>query len=270
MPEENNVGSTINAATGLLKEVPLYYDAIQPAAKEIGVALQTVAKSIHVALAPISALVWGYEQIKEFAATRLAEKLKDVSPNKIIPPDPTVAGPALEALKYTGHKKELAEMYASLLATAMNMDTKMNAHPSFVEIIKQISPDEAKLIAYMHHSSPMQPMINVRSVVGSSSSGHDALLYYTHTVVSAACDTPEMQSAYWINLQRLGLVALKDNYILELKDKIGDPYNKIINDNYIKKIKEKISNDERTAQIHKGAIVMTPFGFQFCKACMEL
>ena len=146
MSEENNIEGAINAATGLLKEVPIYQDALQPAAKELGVALLTVTKTINVALAPISALVWGYEQIKEFLATRLAQKLKEVPEEKIVTPDATVAGPTLEALKYAGHKTELAEMYASLLATAMNVDTKNNAHPSFVEIIKQLRGDEAIIL----------------------------------------------------------------------------------------------------------------------------
>lgn len=136
MSEENNIEGTINAATGLLKEVPIYQDALQPAAKELGVAFLTVAKTVNVALAPISALIWGYDKIKEFSVTRLAQKLQEVPEEKIATPDATIAGPALEALKYTGHKEELAEMYASLLATAMNLDSQSSAHPSFVEIIK--------------------------------------------------------------------------------------------------------------------------------------
>ncbi|WP_368192497.1 hypothetical protein [Aeromonas sp. s8] len=61
---EGSVEGTINAVTGLAKAVPIYQDAIQPAAKEIGKALGTVAKTVNVALSPVSALVWGYEQIK--------------------------------------------------------------------------------------------------------------------------------------------------------------------------------------------------------------
>ena len=55
MSEENKIRDTIEAATGLVQAIPIYQDAIQPAAKEIGGALQTVAKAIHVALAPVSA-----------------------------------------------------------------------------------------------------------------------------------------------------------------------------------------------------------------------
>ncbi|WP_223159330.1 hypothetical protein [Vibrio sp. Y2-5] len=42
--DNNNVNSTINAVTGLVEAVPVYEDAIQPAAKEIGKALGTLQK----------------------------------------------------------------------------------------------------------------------------------------------------------------------------------------------------------------------------------
>ena len=53
-----------------LKPCPIYQDVVQPAAKEIGQALQTVAKTVHIALAPVSALVWGYDKIKDFVSQK--------------------------------------------------------------------------------------------------------------------------------------------------------------------------------------------------------
>src|SRR5947207_379089 len=73
-------------------------------------ALQTVAKTIHIALAPVAALVWGYDTIKEFVSTRVAEKLAGVPAENIRTPEPHVVGPALEALRYTGHQGTLREL----------------------------------------------------------------------------------------------------------------------------------------------------------------
>ena len=105
MSDENKIRDAADAVKGIAEAVPIYQDAVQPAAKEIGTALQTVAKTIHIALAPVSALVWGFDQIKDFVSTKVAEKLKDVPPENIATPKPNVAGPALEALKYTGTRK---------------------------------------------------------------------------------------------------------------------------------------------------------------------
>src|SRR5258707_14575419 len=122
MSDENKIRDAADAVKGLVAAVPVYQDALQPAIREVGVGLQTVAKTIHVALAPVSALVWGYEQIKDFVSTRVAEKLKDVPPERITSPDPHVVGPALEALRYTGHEENLRELYANLLATSLDAD----------------------------------------------------------------------------------------------------------------------------------------------------
>jgi hypothetical protein len=142
----SNVKDVIDAATGLVKAVPIYDDLLQPAAKELGAALGTLAKTVNLALAPISGLIWSYETIKDFVSRKVAKKLQGVPESDIETPNPMVAGPALEALKYAGHEEILREMYANLLANALDKNTKNDAHPSFVEIIKQISPNEARLL----------------------------------------------------------------------------------------------------------------------------
>ncbi|MDR6943028.1 hypothetical protein [Mucilaginibacter pocheonensis] len=43
--QESNVKSTIEAVTGLVKAVPVYEDALQPAAKQVGKSLETGCKS---------------------------------------------------------------------------------------------------------------------------------------------------------------------------------------------------------------------------------
>lgn len=144
--DTGKVKETIEAVEGIVKAIPIYQDVLQPAAVEVGKGLETLAKTIHVALAPVSALVWGYDQIKDFVSTRVAEKLMRVPQDQICTPDPMVAGPTLEALRYAGHEPTLRELYANLLATALNSYTSQNAHPAFVEIVKQLTPLEAKLI----------------------------------------------------------------------------------------------------------------------------
>lgn len=161
MSEDNKVRDVIDAVTGVAKALPIYQDVAQPAAQELGKGLQTVAKTVHIALAPVSVLVWGYDQIKDFVSTKVADRLKNVSPENIITPKPNVAGPALESLRYTGHESSLSDMYANLLAAAMDKSTASGAHPAFVEIIKQLTPDEAKLIGLFINHMPF-PLIDVR------------------------------------------------------------------------------------------------------------
>ena len=78
MSEENKAKDVIDSVTGLMTAVPVYPDLLQPATQELGKTLQTVAKAINVALAPVSMLVWGYDQIKDFVSTKVADRLKNV------------------------------------------------------------------------------------------------------------------------------------------------------------------------------------------------
>src|SRR5437016_843055 len=100
MNKSSVVKETADAIRGVMKAVPIYQDMLQPAAKEIGRNLETVAKSVRLALAPVGALVWGYDKIKDYVQTTVAGKLKDVPRERLKPPNPMIAGPVLDALKY--------------------------------------------------------------------------------------------------------------------------------------------------------------------------
>ena len=150
MSNNDNLNSNDQIVDAIKEVIPVIYDdALKPVSKEVGKALGTLGKTVNMALAPVSAVVWGYEQIEDFVVHKVTKKLENISEKDIITPDATIAGPLLESLKYTGHKKELQEMYANLLASAMNKESADNAHPSFVEIIKQLTPKEATLIKFL-------------------------------------------------------------------------------------------------------------------------
>jgi hypothetical protein len=210
MTEESKIRDTVDAVKGLAEAIPIYQDALQPAAKEIGIALQTVAKTIHIALAPVSVLVWGFDHIKDFISTKVAEKLRNVPPENIVTPKPNVAGPALESLKYTGHEETLREMYANLLAASMDTRTANGAHPAFVEIIRQLTPDEARILRLFAKGDGLFPLITVRKEKKQGVGGIDVLVNFSLFGWQAGCDFPEQTPAYIDNLCRLGLIEVKD------------------------------------------------------------
>ncbi len=147
--ESSNVNDTIDAVTGLVKEIPIYEDAIQPVAKEAGKTLQTIGKAVNAAFLPIRGLVWGAGKFEDFVKSKVEKKLENTPIDNICSPNLSVAGPAFESLKYVGHEEALREMYANLIANAMDTSTKDDAHPSFVEIIKQLSSQEARLLLFL-------------------------------------------------------------------------------------------------------------------------
>jgi Abortive infection alpha len=143
----NKTAAIIQAATEFSKAIPVYQDALQPMMKETGKALSVVGRTVNVALAPIRGLVWGAEKVEEWLATKVSEKLERTSAQDIVQPDLSVAGPIIEALKFNGHKPELSEMYASLLAGAMQSSSQAFAHPTFVEKIRSMTTIDARIFS---------------------------------------------------------------------------------------------------------------------------
>lgn len=261
---EGSVEGAINAVTGLAKAVPIYQDAIQPAAKEIGKALGTVTKTVNVALAPVSALVWGYDQIKEFVDKKVSEKLQNVPKENIVTPPPHVAGPALESLRYTGSIDELKELYANLLASSMDSATTKDAHPSFVEIIKQLSSDEAKLLISLI-STDQEPAVTIRNSREDNSGGRDQFRNFTVLGERVGVSDYVRIPNYLDNLCRLGLLEIPASYTL-----VGENIYKHLDEHpIVKAICESIDNEEgRKSELVHKTIIVTGLGRQFINACV--
>lgn len=124
-----------------IETVPdLYDDALKPVTQESGKTLALIPRAINAALVPLRQ--WIVEREYKLAETEklLAIKLEHVGEEKIVTPEAYVAVPAIQAISYSMNSEELRNLYANLLAKAMNSDTKDQVHPAFVEIIKQMSP----------------------------------------------------------------------------------------------------------------------------------
>lgn len=267
MSEESKIRDVADAVKGIVEAVPVYQDIVQPAAKEVGIALQTMAKTLHILLAPVSGLVWGYDKVKDFVSLRVGEKLENVPLERLLSPEPHVVGPALEALKYTGYQESLREMYANLLATSIDAKTAEHAHPSFVEIIKQISPDEALIIKILG-TGINQPFIDLRTEEKNSNLGRWSVKFFSLLPFQANCKYPDLGASYLINLQRLGVVELREEYTLQREGQ--DTYTPLLEHPKIRIITESLkSSTTHKATISKGAIILTKLGEQFCYACVS-
>jgi hypothetical protein len=264
MSDENKIRDVADAVKGVVEAMPIYQDVVQPAAKEIGQALQTVAKTVHIALAPISALVWGYDKIKDFVTSKVAEKLQETPTERIQPPSPHVAGPALEALRYTGHEEDLRELFANLLATSLDSATSKEAHPSFVEMIKQITPDEAKILHVISDGRAI-PVITIRSDESEQNrAGVDAFRHLCMIGIVAECRSPELTPNYLENLVRLGLLDLR--YDSTYKNK--ELYDPIKEHHQFDELMNSVKKSGRHPRIVEGRSHLTELGKMFCKACV--
>lgn len=130
-----------------IKEI--YEDGAKPLVKTSGNLANLVLRAINAAMEPLHKWVLQKEYNIEETKILLQQKLNDLSPELIVPPEPYVAVPALLSISYSMDNHELRDMYANLLANAMNINIKDFVHPSFVEIIRQLSPNEAIFLNYL-------------------------------------------------------------------------------------------------------------------------
>lgn len=138
----------------------LYHDALQPSAQESGKLIARIPRAINAAFAGIDKWILNKEYSVEETKRLLAAKLDKIDPEKIVEPEPYVAVPAIQAISYTMNSNELRNLYANLLAKSMITDTKETVHPSFVEIIKQMSPIDARVFQLIMDTR-LRPVINL-------------------------------------------------------------------------------------------------------------
>lgn len=191
--------------TALTPAAQEFGDEFKEAGRELAKIAKTGVKTVSVLMSPLSGIVWGYEKISEWVTNDVEQKLKTVPLNQRVSPDPQVAGPALEALKYAGNKIELRDAFANLLANSMDTTTADNCHPAFVEILKQITPDEAKILKTFKAPTEKFPILEVRLHDGPNRNGNYHITFSSFTDIGfkAGCLHPETIDSSIDNLCRL-------------------------------------------------------------------
>ncbi|WP_141432656.1 DUF4393 domain-containing protein [Bacillus sp. 03113] len=261
-PEKSLLAAAaIEATKDIVPDV--YKDGLQPTVKEIGKNLHTVSKLITVALTPISAMVWSYEKIKEQFLPSLEEKLRNVPEENIITPDPSIAVPIIEALRYTGHNDELREMFSNLLANSIDKETAPTTHPSFVEIIKQINSDEAKIIALLN-SDDAHPIVKVKAVNKENAYYNEFLNNFSLLPFQAKCDIPNQGPSYLENIERLGLAEMSyETYVIR-----PNAYEPIYDHPIIKEQDAIIKAIDKRFELKKGSFKRSSYGKKFYESCI--
>ena len=167
-------------------------------------------------------------------------------------------------------------MFANLLASAMNIEKQRIVHPSFIEIIKQLSPLEAKILSvtpFINQGS--FPMCTIRLQVRgalhplgedfrSASTGVD--LYKNIAIYNSDKSLPPLDfmqiSSISDNLTRLHIISVSDHWL-------SDPnhYEDLL------KIYKSYVATQRTYSEQEIAFIpfkgeITAFGHQFFQSCI--
>jgi hypothetical protein len=119
-----------------------YDDLLSAAMKEGGKALVDAVKAFRLFLAPIQLLAAAQDRLAVFCERVRAKVPEDQQQEAA----PSIALPVLMDLRFMEDDNPLTELYLNLLARAIDKDRYDEAHPAFVKIIEQLSPDEAMVV----------------------------------------------------------------------------------------------------------------------------
>lgn len=124
--------------------VPKFLDsALTPVGKEVG---ERLADLVNLVFTPVIKAKAKRDNNLKLFLEDLNKKVDEIPEDKLQEPPLNIVGPALEDVAKFYHDEEyLRKLFAKLIALSMNKD-KSYIHPSFIKIIEQLSPDDARMI----------------------------------------------------------------------------------------------------------------------------
>lgn len=246
----------------------VYDDGLHPAVQEIGKTLALLPQAVNAALAPLQIWIVNKEYNVEETKKLLEQKLSRVGiDKKIVTPEAYVAVPAMQAISYSMNSEELRELYANLLARSMVDTEKDKVHPAFVEIIKQMTPDEAKLIKFITATGMKDfPLIEINRVINNQGAYLIDIRNFT-SIAEGVCSNSSYTdiAGYLDNLCRLKIVEIPQG-IRIAEDYIYEP---LTNNTFIINLMNEKLPEGQHREIVKRKFEITAFGQAFIDVCVK-
>ena len=265
MSDKEMLDVTAEIAKEIAKDA--YDDVGKPVMKPTGELVGLIPRAIKAALSPLEK--WVLQKEYNVAETKklLEEKLQNTPPELIQSPEPHIAVPAMQYISYCMDNEELREMYANLLANSMNKVVKDGVHPGFVEIIKQLSPDEARILKYMS-THKIIPTITLR-YLHNGGGGIDIIKDFSNVGEITECEKPQDIAKYFDNLVRLGLI-VNAGRLSSLTDKAR--YEPLKSHKWVAPqatVENAIAIGFDKFDFEEGFVKLSSYGQDFCSICLE-
>jgi hypothetical protein len=239
--------------------VEVYKDVGKPVLGPIG---HVAGSAVEVALAPVQLLLDAARLPLAKLKARMERKLGAVPPDRLLPPPANIAGPA--AFQYVlladnDETAELREMFENLLVTSMDRATAKQAHPAFVGMISQMTPDEAWILKSVDKSE--YAALTVTDFSGNESNGVPGGL---RTMLGRGIGIDESRIPEYIsNLDRLGILRIDWNSSTSVD---YDAYARI--EGLVKADFPHVKDYDRDLRLSSAVICVTALGTQFLKICI--
>lgn len=244
---------------GLLKEI--YGDLAKPGVTQVGKALSAILGFGNTLLWPLALLNERAKVALEKNLEKYRAQLASISPEKIMEVPPEIGVPVAEKLSYVTDE-QLSDLYVNLLAKASTFDSAHAAHPSFVNVINNLSPDEAILLQHVKGDIPFveariqKKNVNEWLTIGRLLTGLES---------KAKLSYPQNIVAYLSNFEGLGLINIRHDIFISSQPGLYEGL-----ENIYRPECEAIHYNKDTEKLTfgHGKIEVTPFGILFISACL--
>lgn len=192
----------------------------------------------------------------------LKEKIKGIPAENLQVPPTMIAGPTLEALRYTYDEAELREMFENLLASSMDNRREKQAVPSYIEAIRQMTPLDAKVLALIvDRHNVVAKCVHFRGINGAYFPS--AMPYYFEENFVRLGDPFDI-SASFSNLIRLGLIKATE------KPLTPNDYETVLNHDYINNQIDQYYPNEIKIVIEPNGVHLwlDDYGKHFVRTCL--
>lgn len=241
---------------------------VKEAAGNLGQTAVTLTKTINNVLVPLAAINFAFDKARAYFSGKfqqdIAEKAQAIPPEHVVEPKASIAGPTLQGLAFTHEEPNLKEMYLNLLATSMDGRSASLAHPAFVEIIKQLDSEDARLVRGALQSPSAIPIIQIHRKL-KNGSGYNLLVQHLLNLKDSTTGVPvedPQLPAMIDNWIRLGLVEV--DYDKHLADVAH--YSWVDQRPEFLRLNEAPQPDEAKVEYQKGIMQRTELGKRFARA----
>lgn len=120
-----------------------YDDLLKKSLSNIGDGLAGLTK---VLVLPLNLIGTTAIELEKKYDNLITSAINKVPKHKQQKPDPKILATILENVKYNFESPEILDLFEKLLIASMNKDAASLVHPSFIEIVNQMSPLDARLM----------------------------------------------------------------------------------------------------------------------------
>lgn len=138
----------LNTIAALAKSAPevaleAYRDLFSPALKQTGRLGEQIVKAARLVLFPVQIAAVLQDRLDDY----ITRAIRRVPESRLIAPLESIILPVAERLRFQEADNPITELYINLLARAMDGERVGEAHPAFIWVISQLTPDEAVLLS---------------------------------------------------------------------------------------------------------------------------